>query len=141
MLRHVVGDQKFFAGIRDYYRAYRDRNALTTDFQSAMERAAGRKLDWFFAEWFDGAGYPIYDAAWHWDDSARTLRLRVTQKQAALFRMPVDVDFVTGNKARRETVEVSEREQSFAFKLEGKPQRVIIDPDEWLLKVATLKEE
>ena len=29
MLRHLMGDEKFFAGIRDYYRAYRDRNALT----------------------------------------------------------------------------------------------------------------
>ena len=141
MLRHLVGDQKFFAGIRDYYRGNRDRNALTADFQGAMERAAGRKLDWFFAEWFYGAGYPVYDAAWHWDEGARALRLRITQKQAALFRMPVDVEFAEGNKTRRETVEVSEREQSLTFKLDRKPQRVLIDPDEWLLKVATLKEE
>ncbi|HKQ06763.1 MAG TPA: M1 family aminopeptidase [Blastocatellia bacterium] len=139
MLRHLMGDQKFFAGIRDYYRAYRDRNALTADFQSAMERAAGRELDWFFKQWIYGAGYPVYDAAWHWDNGE--LRLRITQKQAALFQMPVEIEFAADNKARRETVEVKEREQTFTFKLDRKPPRVVIDPDEWLLKVATLKEE
>src|SRR5205085_7878497 len=42
MLRRVMGDGQFFAGVRDYYQANRDRNALTADFQAAMERAAGR---------------------------------------------------------------------------------------------------
>jgi aminopeptidase N len=141
MLRRVMGDKKFFAGIRDYYRAYRDRNALTADFASAMERVAGRKLDWFFNEWFYGAGYPVYDAAWHWDDGAKELRLRIAQKQAALFQMPVDVAFTADDQTRREVVKVKEREQTFTFKLDRKPQRVVIDPDEWLLKVANLKEE
>ena len=141
MLRHVMGDEKFFAGIRDYYRTYKDRNALTADFASVMERAAGRKLDWFFSEWFYGAGHPVYDAAWHWDAGAKALRLRVVQKQAALFRMPVDVEFTAGGKTQRETVEVKEREQTFTFKCESKPQRVALDPGEWLLKVATLREE
>ena len=141
MLRRVMGDEKFFAGIREYYRAYRDRNALTADFQSVMERAAGRKLDWFFNEWFYGAGYPVYDAAWHWDEAAKALRLRIAQKQAALFQMPVDVAFNVDGKARRETVEVNERDESFTLKCDRKPEHVVLDPDEWLLKVATLKEE
>jgi aminopeptidase N len=141
MLRHVMGDAPFFAGIRDYYRAYRDRNALTADFASAMERAAGRKLDWFFNQWFYGAGYPVYDAAWHWDAGAKELHLRIAQRQAQLFQMPLDVAYALDHQSRRETVEVKEREQTFTFKCDRKPQRVAIDPDEWLLKVASLKEE
>jgi len=45
MLRHIMGDKQFFAGIRDYYRTYRDGNALTGDFQKVMEFHAGRPLD------------------------------------------------------------------------------------------------
>lgn len=141
MLRRLMGDAAFFAGIRDYYGAYRDRNALTADFASAMERAAGRKLDWFFNQWFYGAGYPVYDAAWHWDARAKELQLRIAQKQSPLFQMPLDVAFTVDHMSRRETVEVKEREQSFTFKCDRKPQRVAIDPDEWLLKVVSLKEE
>jgi aminopeptidase N len=141
MLRRLLGDAVFFAGVRDYYRDYRNRNALTEDFQHVLERRAGRRLDWFFNQWFYGAGHPVYDAAWHWEEGVRQLRLRIVQTQPALFQMPVDVEFTRDGAARRETVEVKERQQTFTFTLDRKPQRVAIDPDEWLLKVATLKEE
>jgi aminopeptidase N len=142
MLRGLMGDEKFFAGIRDYYRTYRDRNALTEDFRSRMELHAGRPLDWFFKEWIYEPGHPVYDAAWHWDEPNKTLRLRVAQRQpSTLFRMPLAVEFKTGDAAKRETIEVSQREQSFDFKLDAKPQAVAIDPDEWVLKVLTLHEE
>src|ERR1041385_7734327 len=131
MRRHLMGDEKFFAGIRDYYHTYQGRNALTADFAAVMERAAGRKLDWFFNEWFYGAGYPVYEAAWHWDETAKALRLRIAQKQAALFQMPVDVAFAVDGRTQRETIEVNEREQVFTFKCDRKPQPVMLDPDEW----------
>ncbi|HLM56054.1 MAG TPA: M1 family aminopeptidase [Pyrinomonadaceae bacterium] len=142
MLRGLMGDEKFFAGIRDYYRTYRDRTALTEDFRRVMELHAGRPLDWFFRQWIYEPGHPVYDAAWRWDAPARTLRLRVTQQQpSTLFRMPLTVEFKTGGDARRETIEVGRREQTFDFKLDAKPQSVALDPDEWVLKVLTLREE
>jgi aminopeptidase N len=142
MLRHVVGDEKFFAGIRDYYRAYRDRNALTEDFRRVMEARAGRPLDWFFREWIYEPGFPAYEAAWRWDAQSKRLRLRVRQTQGgALFRMPLDVEFRAGGVARRETVEVGAREESFDFKLDAKPDSVSLDPDEWVLKTAAVREE
>src|ERR1044071_6740673 len=36
-LRGVIGTEKFWAGIREYYRRYRDRNASTDDFHKVME--------------------------------------------------------------------------------------------------------
>lgn len=142
MLRHVMGDEKFFAAIRDYYRTYRDRNALTADLQHTLEAHAGRPLEWFFKEWFYGPGYPIYDAAWHFDERAKELRLRVVQKQAAqVFQMPVDVEIKVGDTSHREVIEVKEREQVFTFKLDAKPRAVQLDPDEWVLKVLHLNEE
>jgi aminopeptidase N len=144
MLRRVVGDEKFFAGVADYYRTYRDSNALTEDFRRVMELRAGRPLDWFFRQWIYEPGFPAYDASWAWDEQSKRLRLRVRQTQAgATFRMPLDVEFREDGDgaARRETVEVSGREQTFDFKLERRPQRVAVDPDEWVLKSLTLREE
>jgi aminopeptidase N len=144
MLRRVVGDEKFFAGVADYYRTYRDSNALTEDFRRVMERHAGRPLDWFFRQWIYEPGFPAYDAAWSWDEPSKRLRLRVKQTQAgAPFRAPLDVEFRDGGAAaaRRETVEVSGREQTFDFKLERRPAAVALDPDEWVLKTLTLREE
>lgn len=143
MLRRVVGDEKFFAGVADYYRTYRDSNALTEDFRRVMERHAGRPLDWFFRQWIYEPGFPVYDAAWNWDEPLKRLRLRVRQTQSGTpFRTPLDVEFRDGTAAaRRETIEVSGREQTFDFKLERRPASVALDPDEWVLKTLTLREE
>lgn len=142
MLRRIMGDEKFFAGVRDYYRTYRDRNALTIDLERVMEFHAGRSLDWFFKEWFYEPGYPIYDASWHWDEGAKQLRLRIKQKQdKTLFRMPLDVEIRLDGTTRREVAQVDERDHTFTYKLNSKPQSVAIDPDEWVLKVLNLVEE
>lgn len=142
MLRHVMGDEKFFEGVRDYYKTYRDRNALTEDFQHVMEKHAGRPLEWFFREWIYEPGLPAYDAAWHWDEQSKHLRLRVRQTQkGAEFRMPLDVELKMGDAARRERIEVKGPEESFDFKLDAKPNSIALDPDEWVLKTATVREE
>lgn len=141
MLRHLMGDEKFFAGIRDYYRTYRDRNALTDDLRRVMEFQAGQPLDWFFKQWIFEPGYPIYDATWNWDESAKELKLRVAQKQAqTVFRMPIDVEFKFEKAVRREVIQTNEREQTFTIKLDAKPLAVTFDPDEWVLKTLTLQE-
>ena len=67
--------------------------------------------------------------------------MTVTQKQEqTVFRMPLDVVIKTGETMRLEIVQMSEREQTFTFKLDGKPRAVAIDPDEWVLKELRLEE-
>ena len=58
MLRGLLGDSTFFTGIRRYYAAHVNGNALTADLQHAMEAASGRPLDWFFHQWLYEPGYP-----------------------------------------------------------------------------------
>jgi aminopeptidase N len=141
MLRRVTGDERFFAAIREYYRTHRDRNALTEDLQSIMEFHAGRPLDWFFRQWIYEPGYPVYDATWRWNESSKEIVLTIAQKQQrTVFRMPVDIEFDAGGKPVRQTVEVREREQTFTFKLDSRPRVVRLDPDEWILKTATVRE-
>ena len=141
MLRHVVGDTAFFAAIRDYYLRFRDRTALTEDFQHVVEAHSNRKLEWFFDQWIYKAGHPVYDARWRWDEAAKELRLTVAQKQEQpVFRMPLDVVIRSGERIRLEIVEMNEREQTFTFKLDQKPRAIAIDPDEWVLKELRMEE-
>jgi aminopeptidase N len=141
MLRHVVGDRAFFAAVRDYYQRFRDRTAMTADFQRVVESHSNQRLDWFFDQWIYKAGHPVYDARWLWDEAVRELRLTVTQKQeATVFKMPLDVVIKTGETIRLEIVQMNDREQTFTFKLDRKPRSVAIDPDEWVLKELTISE-
>lgn len=142
MLRHLLGDEKFFAGIRDYYRTYRDRNALTEDLQHVMEFHYGQPLGWFFQQWIYEPGYPQLDAVWRWDENAKELALRIEQTQAqTVFKLPLEIEFRSDKNANRKKINVGERSQNFTFKLDSKPQSVALDPDEWLLKVLQLREE
>jgi aminopeptidase N len=51
MLRHELGDDVFWKGIRAYYATFKNANAMTSDFRKTMETAAGKKLDLFFEQW------------------------------------------------------------------------------------------
>lgn len=139
MLRREVGDDKFFAGVREYYTEHRDSTALTEDLRRAMERQAGRTLEPFFRQWLYEPGHPVIEAAWRWDEATKRLRLTLRQTQTpTTFRFPLDVEITTGGRARRETVQVTSREQSFDLRADARPDALALDPDEWLLKVLTL---
>ena len=56
MLRRLVGDEAFFAGLRQFYAANRFKKAGTDDLRQAMETASKRDLTRFFERW-------IYDNA------------------------------------------------------------------------------
>jgi len=142
MLRRVVGDEKFFAGVRDYYRTYRDGNALTEDFRRVMELHYGKPLDWFFRQWIYEPGFPAYDATWKWDESAKVVRLNIRQTQTGKpFEMPLDVEVNDGGEPRRAVIRLSRREATFDFPADRRPLSVAIDPDEWVLKTLKLREE
>ena len=58
MLRHKLGDDLFWKGMKLYYSDYRNKNALTSDFQKTMEKVSNRNLEKFFNQWLFVAGQP-----------------------------------------------------------------------------------
>jgi hypothetical protein len=58
MLRRLIGDEAFFAGLRDFYANWRYRKAGTDDFRFAMEKGSGRQLERFFEQWIFGSRIP-----------------------------------------------------------------------------------
>lgn len=56
MLRRLIGDQAFFAGLKSFYGDNRFRKAGTDDLRKAMEAASGENLGRFFERW-------VYDSA------------------------------------------------------------------------------
>lgn len=139
MLRHVMGDAKFFAALRDYVSAYSYRTVKTEDFRSVCERRYGRSLKWFFDQWVYGVSRPSYQAGWTNGDASRPGTITITQLQtgAGVFVMPIDVEVATPSGPRRFTVWNSARRQTFP--IPGAAgyapiTTVRIDPDGWILK-------
>ena len=58
MLRRLLGDEAFFAGLRRFYDDRRFQKAGTDDLERALEAESGRTLDRFFERWIYGTDIP-----------------------------------------------------------------------------------
>jgi aminopeptidase N len=134
MLRTTVGDDIFFAGIRRYFATYRQRTALSADFEKIMEETSGEDLGWFFQQWLYRPGYPRLEVAYSWDAGEGELQILVSQRQEwEAYRLPLDLLAEGEGYSLRRTFEVRDRESSFEWELPGAPRRVAADPDNEIL--------
>ncbi|MBE0644416.1 MAG: hypothetical protein IH600_10085 [Bacteroidetes bacterium] len=100
MLRHWMGDERFWGGIRDYYLRYRDMNVTSTMFREVMEEHAEESLVQYFDQWVYSGGWPMLTVRQLDTSPAGGLRIGLQQRQQdekgwPLFEMPVDVEIVT----------------------------------------------
>jgi len=137
-LRGQVGTTAFWAGIRRYYRQFRDQNASTDDFRRVMEEASGQKLGWFFEQWVYRAGHPVVEGGWSYDAAAKKVAIELTQVQAGdAYRLPLEV--AVGGKVQR--IEMTGKQQRFEIAADQAPGTVTLDPNTWVLMEATLREK
>ncbi|MBI1766806.1 MAG: M1 family peptidase [Bacteroidetes bacterium] len=130
MLRHEVGDQNFWKGIRQYYSTFKNSNALTSDFQRIMEEASTKDLSGFFKQWIYKGGHPKIGGTWHYDEGSKTLSIEITQDQTgSLFKFPLDMGVGVDVK----TLIIDKKSQVFTFPLASKPAQITLDPNTWLL--------
>ncbi len=130
MLRGVIGTEKFWAGIREYYRRYRDSNASTEDLRQVMEEVSGTNLDWFFRQWLRRAGSPVVEGGWQYNAAAKKVEIELAQTQAGdAFRLPLEV--AVGGKTER--IEMTQKSQRFTIAAEQDPGTVELDPNFWVL--------
>jgi aminopeptidase N len=136
MLRGEVGNDKFWAGIREYYRRYRDGNASTEDFRKVMEEAAGVDLRGFFEQWLNRPGSPVVEGGWSYDAEAKKIRIELAQTQGGdAYRLPLEVGVVELGvaQARVEKIEMTRGTQAFEIAAEKEPVSVVLDPNTWVL--------
>ena len=137
MLRRQIGDEAFWAGIRDYYREYRDSNAMTEDLQRIMEESSGEDLDWFFQQWAYVPGHPVLEGSWDYDaGSGRvTVNLRQVQTTGAPFVFPLDIGIVSAGEAtmRVETAQIENAAETIPIAVDSAPTAITLDPETWLL--------
>ena len=134
MLRHELGDEAFFQAIAHYAGTYRGQTVVTDDLRKAAEESSGKDLGWFFEQWVYKAGYPELSVAQEWDEAAKQVRLTVQQTQSLdemtpLFRIPVDVEFLTPGMKKTARMEISREREEFTYDLDQQPVMTRLDPD------------
>jgi peptidase M1-like protein len=129
MLRRFVGDESFFAGLRDFYETWRYTKAGTDDFRAAMEKASGRPLERFFERWIYGDHIPSVRFTSAADDS-RNLRLRFEETGDEIFDLPVTVTVTyTDGHSDDIVVALSEKTTERSIPLRGTVRSVEVNRD------------
>ena len=70
MLRHKIGDEHFWDGLREYYKRYRESNCSSAEFQQVMQDVSGIDLEEFFEQWLYAPSF----------QSSRELAIRAVDK-------------------------------------------------------------
>jgi aminopeptidase N len=136
MLRGRIGEDAFRAGIRDYYRKYRDSNAWTRDFQRIMEDASGQDLESFFEQWIFRPGYPILGGSWNYDADLGEVSVTINQSQQwDPFQLTLSVGVYPNNSGKISVSQLnfSTRDTTITIPSSSRPDRVVLDPESWLL--------
>jgi len=138
MLRGVMGDAAFFAGLRQYVEQYAYGSADTEQFQAVMEAASGLDLGPFFQEWVYGEYTPTYVTSWTGTPAAGgthvTVRIEQTQTLTGLFTMPLEIRLSDGQGGQTTVrVQNDQQVQWYTIDVPGPVATVELDPDHWVL--------
>jgi hypothetical protein len=128
MLRRLVGDEAFFAGLREFYAEHRYRKAGTDDLQRAMEKASGLRLERFFERWIFDVTLPRV----RFTTATTESELIVRYEQAGdVFDVPVTATVqYTDGRTEEHVVLVTEAAGERRFPLAGALRSVDFNRDE-----------
>jgi aminopeptidase N len=128
MLRHELGDEIFWKGMRSFYEKFRNKNALTYDFEKVMEEASGKDLSRFFHQWLYVAGQPDLKITNTPSTRNGNTEITIEQKQDFLYRFPLELLINSQEGTYRKNIEVSERITKLTVNA-SQIKEIIPDPD------------
>ncbi len=137
MLRWEVGDDSFIKILRAALSQYTDKGIKTSDFEKVAEAQSQQQLTPFFAQWLDGTGAPTFTnkyAIYRLGNNKGFRTIGEIQQDLDLFNMPVDLRIDTDGKTENKRITVVGTDSQYVVDTFGRPRRVMIDPDNWVLK-------
>jgi aminopeptidase N len=140
MLRWVIGDQKYDQTMRAFAAKYAGKSATMDDFRAIAEENYGEKLTWFFSQWLDSTGAPEFKSKYTVYRMGNNKGFRVVgqiNQDLDLFRMPVELKIDTDGKTEEKRIEVVGTDSAFTVETFGRPRRILIDPENRVLKNST----
>ncbi|NEM96701.1 M1 family aminopeptidase [Pontibacter burrus] len=136
MLRHEINnDALFFQALRNYQAKFSGKTATTADLQQVMEETTGKDLGYFFRQWYEGEGYPLFSL--QWNQIGKKLILKLQQSATGntpFFRTDVTFQFQTSNGLQSVRVTQEQPVQYFVFEVAETFTSIEIDPANYILK-------
>jgi hypothetical protein len=137
MLRWEMGDEVFNKFLRTLLTQYANKSIHTSNVESVAQTQSNLELTPFFAQWLDGTGAPSFTnkySVFRLGDNKGFRTIGGIDQDLDLFRMPVELRIETDGKTEIRRVDVSGNDSHYSVETFGRPRRISIDPDNWLLK-------
>jgi hypothetical protein len=137
MLRWEMGDDVFFQFLRALLSKYGDKPVRTSNVQTLAEEQSRLQLTPFFSQWLDGTGAPQFTDNYSVFRLGKGKGFRTVgsvSQDLDLFSMPVELRIETEGKPEDRRVDLSGTESHYSVETFGRPRRITIDPDNWVLK-------
>ena len=134
MLRNYLGDAAFFKGLNIYLKTNQFKTGEAQQLRLALEEASGLDLNWYFNQWYYGAGNPDLKISYKWDEANKTETVYLAQAQdGQIFKLPMAIDIYAGGKKERHKVWMNDKADTLTFAVASKPDLVNVDGDKVLL--------
>jgi aminopeptidase N len=133
MLRTYIGDEAFFLGLKQYLNTYKYQSAEVPQLRLIFEKLIGRDLNWFFNQWYFGAGHPDIQISYDYNTLRKTVTVNIVQLQSETFKFPFAVDIFEGSNRTRHHVFVDANDASFTFPYTKQPNLIQVNADGALL--------
>lgn len=139
MLRDYIGDDAFFASLKLYLKSNAFQTVEIHNLRLAVEKVTGEDMNWFFSQWFLGAGHPIIEVNKNYVDSTNTLEIIIEQTQdgpgvAEIFEIPTQIGIVDKKgKLMVKDIRLTKRKQLFSYEMDEAPALVNFDWKKTLL--------
>ena len=145
MLRWEMGDEAFTKFLRETLLQYTDKgirqNDLTTIAQAQTVTVDGEQahlnLQPFFSQWVNGTGAPQFNdkyTVYRLGSNKGFRTVGAITQDLDLFRMPIELRIETEGKTETRRVDLSGTDSQYSIETFGRPRRITIDPQGWLLK-------
>ena len=137
MLRWEIGDKAFLATLKGALSQYTDQGMRSADFEKVAEAQSQQQLTPFFAQWIDGTGAPQFTnkyAVYRLGNNKGFRTIGEINQDLDLFRMPVELRVETDGKTEIQKVDVVGTDSQYVVDTFGRPRRISIDPQNWVLK-------
>ncbi len=146
MLRWQMGDDAFQSFLRSLLTQYTDKGVRSSQVQTVAEAQTVKgannegshlELTPFFSQWIDGTGAPAFTDKYMVYRLGNNKGFRTVgsiSEDLDLFRMPVELRIETDGKTEDRRIDVAGTDSSYTIETFGRPRRISIDPENWLLK-------
>ncbi len=137
MLRWELGDEVFIKFLRGLLSQYTDKSVKSSNVQTVAEAQSKLELTPFFTQWLDGTGAPTFGnkyTVFRLGNSKGFRTIGAITQDLDLFRMPVELRIETDGKTEIKRVDVSGTDSQFTVETFGRPRKISIDPENWVLK-------